>query len=220
MKWEENKKKVGNSNSTSETSQGKSSNSSLNSEKNNEGDNKFTLKSSGVLMSNQDINWDYIKKEIEELYLSIPTITIDLYNQNVNQEEILSFNKEFDNLTMVAKDEKKVETLAELSKLYEYLPKFMKEDELNITIIETKANIFKAYSKLDTGKWEEISIDIQNAINSYSKLLTNPNIGANRLKGINKSYIMLNEMQNAVDIKDVSIFLIKYKNLIEELNNI
>lgn len=221
-KWVENSKtKVGNS-SSGEGSQEKSSNNSLNTGGTSKENNQFTLKSSGVLTNSENINWDNIKSEIEELYLSIPTITMDLYNQNINQDDILNFNKEFDNLAMLAKDEKKLETLAQLSKLYDYLPKFMQEDdnELYKTIIKTKSNIFKAYSKLDTGNWEEISNDIQNAINSYSKLLTNPNIDSNKSNSINKSYIMLNEMQNAVNIKDVSIFLIKYRNLIEELNNI
>lgn len=202
-------------------SQEKSSNTSLNAEESNKGDSQFILRASGVLTNNENINWDNVKNEIEELYLSIPTITIDLYNQNVNQEDILSFNKEVDNLAMAAKDEKKMETLSELSKLYDYLPKFMQgENEFYRNIIETKSNIFKAYSKLDAGNWDEISTDIQNAINLYSQLLTNPNLDINKMDSINKSYIMLNELQNAASLQDASIFLIKYKNLIEELNNI
>ena len=31
---------------------------------------------------------------------------------------------------------------------------------------------------------------------------------------------MLNELQNAVNLKDTTVFLIKYKNLLEEMNNI
>ena len=31
---------------------------------------------------------------------------------------------------------------------------------------------------------------------------------------------MLNELQNAVNLKDKEIFLIKYKNLLEEINGI
>ena len=203
------------------SSKEKSSNSSLNAESISEQENnKFILKSSGVLNNQENINWTFVKSEVEEMYLSIPTLTIDLYNQNIKQEDILSFNKEYDNLTVVTKDEKKAETVTELSKLYDFLPKFIQgEDDLYNIIIETKANIFKAYSKLDSGNWDEILNDVQNAINIYFKLLTNPNIDANKINNINKGYIMLNELQNAVNIKDTSIFLIKYKNLIEELNN-
>ena len=184
---------------------------------------KFELKSSGVLTNAEDINWDNVKNEIENLYTSIPTITMDLYQTNINQEDILGFNTEFDNLTSVAKDEKKEETLTELTKVYEYLPKFLKgsnQEELYTTLVETKYNVFKGYSKLDGQKWEEISNDIKGAIDTYSKLLTNTNIEARKQYNISKGYVMLNELQNAVKLRDSSIFLIKYKNLLEEINNI
>lgn len=203
-------------------SQNQSSNQSLNAGNNTNKDNdEFILKSKGVLTNQSDINWDIVKSEVENLYLSMPTITIDLYNEDVDQNAILSFNKEYDNLASVAKDEKKVETLAQLSKLYDYLPQFIQgEDELYKTLVETKSNIFKGYSKLDNQNWGEISNDIKNAVDVYSKLLTNPNIDTNKQYSINKVYIMLNELQNAVNMKDTSVFLIKYKNLIEEINNI
>ena len=31
---------------------------------------------------------------------------------------------------------------------------------------------------------------------------------------------MLNELQNAVNVQDTSVFLIKYKNILEEMNNL
>ncbi len=184
---------------------------------------KFELKANGVLTNTEDINWDSVKSEIENLYTSLPTITMDLYQSNVNQEDILGFNTEYDKLTSVVKDEKKEETLAELTKVYEYLPKFLRgseQEELYTTLVETKYNVFKAYSKLDGQNWEEISSDIRGAIDSYSKLLTNTEIDTRKQYNISKGYIMLNELQNAVNIQDASVFLIKYKNLLEEINNI
>lgn len=184
---------------------------------------KFELKSSGILTNTQDINWESVKSEIENLYTSLPSMTMDLYQSNINQEDILGFNTEYDNLTSVAKDEKKEETLTELVKVYEYLPKFLKgseQDELYTTLIEAKYNVFKAYAKLDSQNWQEISNDIKGAIDTYSKLLTNTNIDTRKQYDISKGYVMLNELKNAVDLQDSSVFLIKYKNLLEEINNI
>ena len=215
-------KEMAGSSDSGNSSQNQSSNQSLNVGNNTNKDNdEFILKSKGVLTSKSDINWDIVKSEVENLYLSMPTITIDLYNEDVNQNSILSFNKQYDNLASVAKDEKKVETLSQLSKLYDYLPQFVQgEDELYRTLVETKSNIFKGYSKLDNQNWGEISNDIKNAVDVYSRLLTNTNIDTNKQYSINKVYIMLNELQNAVNMKDTSVFLIKYKNLMEEINNI
>ncbi len=184
---------------------------------------KFELKSKGVLTNTKDINWESVKSEIETLYTSIPSITIDLYQLDINKEDVLAFNTEFDKLTNVAKDEKKEETLDELTKVYEYIPKFLSssgQEELYTTLIETKLNVFKAYAKLDGENWQEISNHMKSAIDSFSKLLTSTNIEARKQYNISKAYIMLNELQNAVNLQDKAVFLIKYKNLLEEINNI
>ena len=224
-----------NSNSDSEKNQQggqQSGASSSNSQNENQSSNKsnnsetkqqkeYSLKRNAILTNNEEINWDDIKNKIEIVYLSIPTITLDLYKYNINQDDILNFNKEFDNLTVVIKQNNKQDSLIQLSKLYDFMPKFAQsiyDDDLRKTIIETKSNILKAYSKLDNNNWNDISNDIKQASNSYSKLLTNPNIDRSKQYNISKIYVMINELQNAVQVQDKQIFLIKYKNIIEEMN--
>lgn len=182
---------------------------------------EFSLKNNGVLTNAESINWNNIKSQIEILYPSIPTITLDLYKANINQEDILNFNKEFDNLTTLIKEENKEYVLTQLSKVYDYMPKFAQniyDDEIKKVVIETKNNILKAYSKLDSGNWNDIANDVKQASNSFSKLLTNTNINQNKQYTISKVYVMINELQNAIQVQDKSIFLIKYKNIIGTLN--
>ena len=191
----------------------------------NQDSEKYDSKLNGVLTTTKDINWDIVKSEVENLYTSIPTMTMDLYQLDINKDEILNFNKEIDNLVTVVNEENKESTLQILSVIYDYLPKFLEsakgEDVIYKKVVVTKANIFKGYSKLDSGKWDEISQDIQNGVNTFTELLSNPDvINSNNQYSVNKIYIMLNELQNAVNMQDVSVFLIKYKNLIEEIEAI
>lgn len=211
--------------SSGDNSGGESSNQTQgdNSEDKKQDNKKFELKSNGILTYTEQINWDSVKDEVEKLYTTIPSLTMDLYQMNVKQEDVLAFNNQYDNLTTVVKEEKKEETLSELTKVYEFLPKFLKDsgqDEIYTVIVETKNNVLKGYSKLDNENWEEIANDIKNSIDIYSKLLSNTNIDTSKQYNISKSYVMLNELQNAVNLKDSSVFLIKYRNLIEELNQI
>ncbi len=203
--------------------EGSSGSSSSSSGSQTEDKKEFNLEPDGVLVNKEEINWDEVKSEVENLYGTFPTMTIDLYQFDIKQEDILTFNKEYDNLTTAVEAEDKQKTLAQLTKLYEYLPKFLKgsgQEELEITLLESKVNILKAYSKLDDQNWEEISSDINNAVEQYTKLLSNTNVDANKQYSINKGYIILNELKNSVEKKDISVFLIKYKNLLEEINNI
>ena len=183
----------------------------------------YEMKAAGILTTNRDIDWTSCKNESELIYTSISTITLDLYRLNVSQEDILNFNKDLDSLTVSLEEENKQLTLDNLIKVYEYIPKFgqtVVNDTLYKTVLETKLNVFRGYAKLDSGDWAGISTNMTDAINVYSTLLTNTEIDANKQTTINKGYVMLNELKNAVDTQNTSVFLIKYKNLLEEINNL
>ena len=181
------------------------------------------MQAAGILTTNRDIDWTACKNELELIYTSISTITLDLYRLNASQDDILNFNKDIDSLTISLEEENKQATLDNLVKVYEYIPKFAQtvvNDTLYKTVLETKLNVFKGYAKLDSGDWTGISTNIVDAINVYSTLLTNTEIDTNKQTSINKGYVMLNELKNAVDTQNTSVFLIKYKNLLEEINNL
>lgn len=215
--------------------------SSGNSEENQSGteekktENKqYQLKEEGILTKNKETNWNQIKNDVEKLYTVLYSTTIDLYQTVEDKEDISKFNKEYDNLIKAAKEENKQETLKELSLLYDYLAKFVDScpaEEKEKTVIKTKNHIFKAYSVLDNEDWQTISDNVKKAIEEFSNIAKNAgnNENSNIISeskqniskyNVNKSYIMINELQNAVDLKEKEIFLIKYKNLLEELENV
>ena len=213
----------GTSSGGEETSSDSSSDENTSSSNSNQDNKKFELEISGVLTNKEDINWEYIKGEIENLYSSISTITLDMLQINVSQEEILTFNNQLDNLAVAVKDENKENTLSQMSTLYDTLATITQKiqgEETYKILVEVKQNIFKAYSKLDTENWSEIANNINNAITSYSKLLSNTNIETQNQYVINKGYVLINELKNAVNLQDISVFLIKYKYLLEELNSL
>lgn len=184
---------------------------------------EFEMKETGILTKTEDIDWEHVKTEVENLYTSIPTITLDLYQMQIPRENILAFNQEFDKLTVSVKEENKENTLLELSNIYNYIPTFVdnvSDSDIYKVVIKTKNNLFKAYSKLDSKNWNEISNDVKTTIDTYSSLLSNTNVEREKQESVNKVYIMLNELQNAVNVQDESVFLIKYKNILEEMNNI
>ena len=213
----------GTSSGGEETSSDSSSDENTSSSNSNQDNKKFELEISGVLTNKEDINWEYIKGEIENLYSSISTITLDMLQINVTQEEILTFNNQLDNLAVAVKDENKENTLSQMSTLYDTLATITQKiqgEETYKILVEIKQNIFKAYSKLDNENWNEIEKDINNAITNYSKLLSDTNIETQNQYVINKGYVLINELKNAVNLKDISVFLIKYKYLLEELNSL
>ena len=182
----------------------------------------FNLERNGILTSKEEIDWETIKKEIEILNNSIPTIILDLYEDGIVEKEILKLNNEMDELTVKVKEKNKKEVLKELTDIYGYIIEFSKKakvGELEQILIETKSKIFYAYSNLDDKNWDKIINYINESIDIYSKLLTDENIKKEKQYKIKKGYILLNELKDSIKLKDETIFLIKYKNLLEEINN-
>lgn len=184
---------------------------------------KYGLNVKGVLNSEEASNWNYIKNEAEMLQNTISTMTLDLYQISLNSNDIINFNKQYDNLLVQIKNEDKQKTLSALNNLYSYIPKFIKNcnsDEQYEIVVNTKVDIFNAYTILDSENWDEMNKYIQSANEKFSKLLTNVKIQDKKQYLINKCYITLNGLQTSIEQKDKEIFLIKYKNLLEDLNNI
>lgn len=200
-----------NENSASKSSSGSGSSSNTTAE-------QYSLKEQRVLTNNMDIDWETIKNEIEILYSTVPTMTLDLYGSNVNQQEILNFNKELDELTIAVKEENKDETLIKLANLYRYLPAYAKNFSDNseyVSLLETKSNVFNSYVFADQDDWDK-AVDFTNkAINSFSPVLNNLKKDGNQYDN-QKIYVILNELQSAANLKDNNVFLIKYKNFLEE----
>ena len=200
---------------------GSSSSSEKSNENVQENKKKYNLEEKGILTRDTEVNWKQIKNETEKMYTSLYPAILDLYKTNINKEEITNFNREFDKLTKAINDENKKDTLKELSSLYGYLPKFVEEctdNEKEKVVIKTKNDIFRAYSILDEEDWENISDYANDALQEFSKLAESSEIQKNKYN-INKAYIMLTELQVAIELKEKYIFLIKYKNLLEELEN-
>ena len=127
----------GSSGDSSESSSGSGNSGTESSQNKDDGDGKsntssssesiktYMLDETGILIGNSDIDWKNVKYEVENMYVSLPTITLDLYQTDAQDQDILDLNSEFDNLTKVVKEENKSLMLQQLVKLYEILVQFL-----------------------------------------------------------------------------------------------
>lgn len=173
-------------------------------------------------IENQEVDWENLKRETEKIYISLPTITLDLYSAGIEQEKILSFNKDLDEVIKTINNKDKTETGIALAKLYSYLPNYLEEissDIKEVNILKTKSNLFNGYSLINSDKWNDIYSYINLALENFAIVIGNSQDSNNSFVE-NKCYIELNEILNSVNSKDKETFLIKYKNLVEDLENL
>lgn len=214
--------------SQSEGNGGKSaSNSGGNQALNNEGEESVfvtNIKTKNVLnIDTNNVDWNLIKNQIELINSSWSVVMLDLSNANVPNTDILAFGDLLDKTIISIKNENKAEALTNLTGLYSYIPKFLSatSSEKNKQNIEnTKYAIFTAYSNVSQNNWTTISKNLSDAENSFLGVLNDTEYSKNKEFKINKTYMLIKDMQTVIPNNDKELFLVKYKTLMESLNTL
>lgn len=166
------------------------------------------------------IEWEEIKKDVENLYSIWATISIDLRSIGANSDDILQFNKVLDDIAKSVKQEDRNASIIGMSKLYALIPKYMEsfsDDELKKCVFITKSHILNAYAQVDNNDWNKINEELKLANESFSKT-DKEKINSNKELNINRCELLLKELLNSTEKRDKQIFYLRYKNALQELN--
>lgn len=180
-------------------------------------------KKSILKSNNEEIDWDNITSEIELMNTSWSITMLDLTNANVSNDDILTFANTLNQTIIGVKNEDKATTLSNLTSLYSYVPKFLtaiSADKHVQSIENTKYYVLACYTSISEDDWVTASTNISSAENSFLSILNDTEYSKNREYKINKTYMLIKDMQNALTNKDKELSFLKYKNLLESLNTL
>lgn len=180
---------------------------------------QYSMVPNTVLNADKTINWENLKLEIENLNNTWPSIIVDLYKANVDNNKLTEFSDLINTCIGNIKNENRIETLNSLAKLYEYIPVFLEKivsDDQQVELAKTKVEVIKAYVNIDLENWDGLKGNLDSAISNFEPIVNNTN-EAEKEYNIKKAYVLLQEFKNAVDTKDKDLLFMKYKNLMEEL---
>ncbi len=184
---------------------------------------KTKVENTGVTTEEKPIDWEEISKNMEIIDTSWSSMILDLYKENVNNEDILGLSNELDKCIQFVNNKEKDNSLLSLAKIYTYLPKFAEgssQDSKLINILKIKSNVLNSYAYVNVEDWDKVSEEIGYADNNFLSILNNVPENENSIYNINKGYILLKELQVAVALKDKSVYFVKYKNCLNELNKL
>ncbi|MCL2354830.1 MAG: hypothetical protein FWC68_02950 [Oscillospiraceae bacterium] len=175
-----------------------------------------------VLLSNHDyINWEILKQEIELLNSAWATIILNLYSMEIDAEEILAFSRDLDIAIINIKGEDKRGSLTSLARLYSHLPKYLEnieEEVITKHIKQTKAFVLNAYALVEQRNWAEVASNIVEADNAFRNILSDIDyVRSNEFK-VNRTYVLLKELERSIEFRDSEIFFMNYRNLMQALN--
>ena len=197
------------------------SQSKLNTEQEKSNITTTQMESKTVLETDEnDIDWKLIKTQIEIINEAWAVIVIDLSNLNVNSTDILDFSSTLDKCIISIKDENKVDSLKNAADLYAIIPKLEKAISNEDNIKQVKSYIINAYALVEQENWGEVEKNIIEAENIFKNITSNIEYMKNKEYKVNKTYVLIKELQNSLQYKDKKIFYIKYKDLLENINTL
>lgn len=176
--------------------------------------------------SNQEesaVKWDYIQSQIENLYQTWNTVSIDLYSLNIDRNSILSFSDVLNSSTQNIKKKDIRGSLEDTAKLYQFLPKYIQgcnQDNKETNIYSIKSGVVTAYVYVTNEKWQEAESQLSETEKQFASLLNSVNQEFKNQTSANQCYILVNELIKAVRLKDKDIFFIEYQNLMEKIETI
>lgn len=216
---------VGGEEKTTTQKEGQQSSGQSESGKNSESDiNTTKMEPNAILGTNkEDIDWERIKYEIESLNEAWTVILLDLYSLNVNNDDVVAFSTAIDSTIISIKNENKQDSLINLAKLYSYIPIYEKgiSAENNIqNVKQTKSFLINAYSFVEQGNWNEIQTNISECEKTFKNVVNDIEFARKNEYKVNKTYVLIKELQNSLDLQDKEVFYIKYKSLLESVNTL
>ena len=174
------------------------SNEGENKDSSNETESKAevtTINTKSILTRDKnDIDWKYINTTLEEVNSSWAIINLDLKSNGVKDESLSSFGSNMDMLLKYTSAQDKQNSLISLANLYSLIPDYesnLQNESRDVELKYLKSSVISSYALLDTDRWADIYLMINDAEMNMSKLMgiTNNSIGMQKIELELKEYI-------------------------------
>ncbi len=181
---------------------------------------------SNILANNgkYETNWNTIKSQIEEIYTTWNSVSLDLHGLNVDGGAILSFSNYLNSATQSIKDENKEKSMEQIGKMHELLVQYMngyRSDEQKKQMLDIESKVVISYINVTGEKWDDAQTNLSQAEQGLAnKINTVDNKNEIDKTTLNQCYILVNDLRSAVNIKDKDIFYIEYQNLIDKIGRL
>lgn len=173
----------------------------------------------GEYIIDSKIDWKGISKEVEEINISIDTIIQDLSELDISNEDILALRNEVNSLIISAGNEDEYNLLQRASYLYSLLPNYLEkysDNKNKVDIMKFKSLVLSSFVQANFLEWDTAKNTITLAEAKYNEMMNNVDYMKEYSNNLNKIYVLLEELKNAIELQEIELTKVKFINFIEK----
>lgn len=168
----------------------------------------------------EDLNWDLIEENAIELNSILDTIILDMTEVEISNETIIEFKNRVNNLSIAISNKDIDVALEEYRLLYLLLPIYAEKIYSNkneLEILRLKSLAISSYVFANRSEWDEAKKAILEAENKYKTMMDNVDYIKEYSYNLNKVFVLIGELRNAIELEELELTNIKYVNFIEKI---
>ncbi len=170
-------------------------------------------------ISDNGLDWETIQKDTENLNNSLDTIVLDLSETKLSNDDLVNFRNELNNVNIAISQKNENEFMQRCSYLYSLLPTYLEKYSSNkneINNMKLKSLVLSSFIQSNFLDWENAKTTIGLAETKYKEMMDDVDYMKEYSYNLNKTYVLLEELRNAINIEQADLSRIKYINFIEK----
>ena len=168
----------------------------------------------------EDLNWNLIEENAIDLNGILDTIILDMTEVEISNETIIEFKNRVNNLSIAISNKDIDATLEEYRLLYLLLPIYAEKIYSNkneLEILRLKSLAVSSYVLANRSEWDEAKKTILETENKYKTMMDNVDYIKEYSYNLNKVFVLIGELRNAIELEELELTNIKYVNFIEKI---
>ena len=169
---------------------------------------------------NEKLNWDLIEENMIELNGVLDTVILDMSEKEISNEDIINFKDGVNRLSIGTSNKDINVVLEEYRNLYSILPKFAEKAFRNkneVKQLNLKNLVVSSYVYSELLNWGIAKETIDSAEVIYKEMMDDLDYMKEFSYNLNKVFVLISEMKNAIYLEELELTKIKYVNFIEKI---
>lgn len=168
----------------------------------------------------EKFKWDEVKGDMQKINDTWNTLILDLTEVNVQNQEIIGFSNDLNDLLICVSKESETTMLEKLSDMYAKVIIFKEaysEEKNKIQKNKIKSEVLGIYSLIHKEDYETAKMRIASTIENYKNLMNDIYYAEENAYNLNKIYVLLEEFGNSIQTENYDLIRMKYIVTIENL---